>query len=224
MAATPVIDDLVASHLPLAAHLARRYAGRGVELDDLEQVANLALVKAARGYDDEQGSFAPFASATIRGELKKYFRDYAWSVRPPRRLQELQAAVTAATAAHPGDVDIDAVAQELGVEPADVREALAVNGCFSADSLDRPLQLGGATVGETLEVRDRDLDLADERVTFSGLCHDLADDERSLLRMRFVEECTQQQIADRLGISQMQVSRRLRTLLDGLRGQALEAA
>ena len=95
---TKALESLVHEHLPLARRLATQFSGRGVELDELVQVASLALVKAAHGFDEDRGAFAPYATATIRGDIKKYFRDHAWSVRPPRRVQELQAAITAATA------------------------------------------------------------------------------------------------------------------------------
>ena len=91
-------DELVLEHLGLARRLAARYASRGVELDDLVQVANLALIKAARGFKPERGAFPPFATATILGEIKKHFRDSSWTVRPPRRIQELQAQIVSATA------------------------------------------------------------------------------------------------------------------------------
>jgi RNA polymerase sigma-B factor len=216
----PAFDDLIHEHLPLARHHALQYRGRGVELEELVQVANLALVKAARGFDPERGAFAPYAAATIRGDIKKFFRDHAWSVRPPRRVQELQAAITAATATDIGSPDVDELADDLDVEPEDVVEALSARGCFQAESTDRPVGATGQTIGETLMCRDADLDLVDEWVSFCRLCRELTPVERELLSMRFVEDLTQQEIADRLGISQMQVSRRLRSVLDMLRNRA----
>jgi RNA polymerase sigma-B factor len=214
------MESLVHEHLPMARHLALRYSGRGVELEELEQVANLALVKAAHGFDSGRGAFAPYAAATIRGDIKKFFRDHAWSVRPPRRIQELQAAITSATDADSAAHDVDDLASELDVEPEDVLEALSARGCFRSESTDRPVGDSGLTIGDTLPCTDADLELVDEWVTFCRLCRDLSADERDLLRMRFVEDLTQQQIADRLGISQMQVSRRLRAVLDGMRRSA----
>jgi RNA polymerase sigma-B factor len=213
-------EQLVHEHLPLARHHALQYRGRGVELEELVQVANLALVKAARGFDADRGAFAPYAAATIRGDIKKYFRDHAWSVRPPRRVQELQAAITAATADDSGRPDVDELADDLDVEPEDVVEALSARGCFQSESTDRPVGASGLTIGETLACRDADLDLVDEWVSFCRMCRELTGAERELLSMRFVEDLTQQEIADRLGISQMQVSRRLRALLDTLRRRA----
>jgi RNA polymerase sigma-B factor len=216
------MESLVHEHLPMARHLALHYRGRGVELEELEQVANLALVKAAHGFDSERGAFAPYAAATIRGDIKKFFRDHAWSVRPPRRIQELQAAITAANDTDSASHDVDALANDLDVEPEDVVEALSARGCFRSESTDRPMGESGLTIGDTLPCTDTELELVDEWVTFCRLCRELSTDERDLLRMRFVEDLTQQEIADRLGISQMQVSRRLRAVLDGMRRSAAD--
>jgi len=212
-------DELVIEHLPLARHHALQYRGRGVELEELMQVANLALVKAAHGFDADRGAFAPYAAATIRGDIKKYFRDHAWSVRPPRRVQELQAAITAATDADAGHHDINELASDLDVEPEDVVEALSARGCFRSESTDRETGSSGLTIGETLASTDSDLELVEEWVTFCALSRELPQDERDLLRMRFIDDLTQQEIADRLGVSQMQVSRRLRKVLDTMRQQ-----
>jgi RNA polymerase sigma-B factor len=217
---TSTMESLVHEHLSMARHLALHFRGRGVELEELEQVANLALVKAAHGFDSDRGAFAPYAAATIRGDIKKFFRDHAWSVRPPRRIQELQAAITAATDTDAAPHDVDDLASDLDVEPADVVEALSARGCFRSESTDRPVGESGLTIGDTLPCTDTDLELVDEWVTFCRLSRELSTDERALLRMRFVEDLTQQEIADRLGISQMQVSRRLRAVLDGMRRSA----
>ena len=208
------LDSLVHEHLRLARHLALEFRGRGVELEELVQVANLALVKAAHGFDQERGAFAPYAAATIRGDIKKFFRDHAWAVRPPRRVQELQAAITAATNADAGHHDVSELASDLDVEPEDVVEALSARGCFRSESTDRQAGTSGLTIGETLACTDADLELVDEWVTFCRLSRELTEDERELLRMRFVDDLTQQEIAGRLGVSQMQVSRRLRKVLD----------
>ena len=218
---TSALDSLVHEHLQLARHLALQFRGRGVELEDLEQVANLALVKAAHGFDQERGAFAAYAAATIRGDIKKFFRDHAWSVRPPRRVQELQAAIAAATDANAGPREVSELASDLDVEPEDVVEALSARGCFRSESTDRLVGTTGLTIGETLVCTDDDLELVDEWVTFCRLSRELTRDERELLRMRFVEDLTQQEIASRLGISQMQVSRRLRKVLDEMRLRAM---
>jgi RNA polymerase sigma-B factor len=217
-------DEVVRRHLGLARHLAGRYAGRGVDREDLVQVANFALVKSIRGFHHDRGEFVPFATVTILGEIKKYFRDHCWGVRPPRRIQQLQADITAASErllqadGHmPGVTEI---AAELGVDVADVSEAMAARGCFSPTSLDQPVRDGGQPLGETMRFDETTYDFIDDWVTVGPLCEGLSDDERELLRLRFVEDKTQQEIADLVGVSQMQVSRRLSKLLDQLRQKA----
>ena len=160
---TTTMESLVHEHLPMARHLALRFKGRGVELEELEQVASLALVKAAHGFDPGRGAFAPYAAATIRGDIKKYFRDHAWSVRPPRRIQELQAAITAATGATSAPHDVDDIADDLDVEPEDVVDALSARGCFQSESTDRSVGESGLTIGDTLPCTDADLERSEER-------------------------------------------------------------
>ncbi|KAA1380552.1 sigma-70 family RNA polymerase sigma factor [Aeromicrobium fastidiosum] len=221
---TRLEDEIVRRHLGLARHLAGRYAGRGVDRDDLVQVANFALVKAIRGFHHDRGEFVPFATVTILGEIKKHFRDHCWSVRPPRRIQQLQADITAASERRlqsdsrtPLVADI---ANDVDASEADVREAMAARGCFSPTSLDQPIREGGQPLGETLSWEETSYAFIDDWVTVGPLCQDLSDDERELLRLRFVEERTQQEIADLVGVSQMQVSRRLTKLLEQLRSRA----
>lgn len=211
LAASPS-EDLVLDHLGLASALARRFSGRGVDMDDLEQVARLALVKAARRYDPAQGPFPPFATATIQGELKRHFRDRAWMVRPPRRLQEIQALIAAEQLPEITGANVVELAERLGVEPQELKDAAAARGCFHPDSVD---DLRGR---RELSRNDDNLDLVVEWTAVSGPLRDLDRPARQLLQWRFVDGLTQQVIADRLGISQMQVSRRLSKVLDTLRG------
>lgn len=207
---------LIVDHLPLAARLARGYRGRGVDADDLEQVARLALVKAAAGFDEGRGAFAAFATATIRGELKRHFRDRAWGVRPPRRLQELQARLGAE---HDGTdittAQIAELAERLDVPAADLTEAVAARGCYAPDSID-----AASDAGHEMGGTDARLDMVEDWVTFTVLCRDLSRPDRQLLQWRFVEDLTQQEIAQHLDISQMQVSRRITALLARLRTAA----
>jgi RNA polymerase sigma-B factor len=217
-------DEVVRRHLGLARHLAGRYAGRGVDRDDLVQVANFALVKAIRGFHHDRGEFVPFATVTILGEIKKHFRDHCWSVRPPRRIQQMQADITAASERRlqsdsrtPLVADI---ARDIDASEDDVREAMAARGCFSPTSLDQPMRDGGQPLGETLRWDESAYSFIDDWVTVGPLCQELSDDERELLRLRFVEDRTQQEIADIVGVSQMQVSRRLTKLLEQLRSRA----
>ncbi len=220
-------DELVARYLGLANHLAQRYSGRGADRDDLVQVASFALVKAIRGFDHDRGEFVPFATVTILGEIKKYFRDHCWGVRPPRRIQQLQADIAAATergmqdeARTPDDGDL---ARELSADVADIREAQAARSCFSPTSLDQPVRMGGRPLGETLTSEESDYELVEEWVSVAPLCRQLDDSERELLRLRFIEDKTQQEIAAIVGVSQMQVSRRLAKVLDTLRSQAVSS-
>jgi RNA polymerase sigma-B factor len=225
---TVLEDELVRRYLGLATHLAGRYAGRGAEREDLVQVASFALLKAIRGFHHDRGEFVPFATVTILGEIKKYFRDHCWGVRPPRRVQQLQADIAAATERRmhsdshlPDDVDL---AAELDAAVSDIREAQAARSCFSPSSLDQPTRIGGRTLGETLTVDEDAYDFIEEWLTVAPLCQQLDAAERELLRLRFVEEKTQQQIAAIIGISQMQVSRRLAKVLETLRSEALDSA
>lgn len=217
-------DEVVRRHLGLALQLANRYGGRGIDREDLVQVANFALVKAIRGFHHERGEFVPFATVTILGEIKKYFRDHGWGVRPPRRIQQLQADIAKASErrmqsdAHaPNVVDI---AHELGADVADITEAMSARGCFTPTSLDQPVGASQQPLGETLRIHETAYEFIDDWVTVGPLCQALPEDERELIRLRFVEDKTQQEIADLIGISQMQVSRRLAKVLDGLRSKA----
>lgn len=217
-------DEVARRHLGLARHLAGRYAGRGIDRDDLVQVANFALVKAIRGFHHDRGEFVPFATVTILGEIKKHFRDHGWGVRPPRRIQQLQADITAASELRLQSDSrtplVSDLARDLGAEEVDVREAMAARGCFSPTSLDQPVREDGQPLGETLSWTETSYAFIDDWVTVGPLCDALSVDERELLRLRFVEDRTQQEIADIVGVSQMQVSRRLSKLLDQLRAKA----
>ncbi len=215
--------EIVRLHLPLATALAHRYLDRGADRDDLVQVASLALVKAMRGFDADKGAFAAFATATILGEIKRHFRDACWTVKLPRRLQELQVDITRASAEHwqehSSAPTSDHLAATLGVGAAEVREARAASGCFTASSLDLPV-----TAGSTLSLGDVVVDEsddayghADDVATVGSAVSTLDPQQRELVRLRFYERLTQQQIADRTGVSQMQVSRRLKRLLADLR-------
>lgn len=229
--ATPIIpsatdpvhdDEAVIEHLGLARTLARRFRGRGPEPEDLEQVAYLGLVKAVRGFDADRGSLAAYATATILGELKRHFRDGGWMVRPPRPVQELQLAIRHAVDEHiqrcgapPGDAEL---ARTVGQDIRDVREARAAVGCFAPQSIDESPGPDARPMSEDLPADDDGaFDRVEELASLTPLGSRLDDADRALLRMRFFEERTQQDIADVLGISQMQVSRRLSRVLASLR-------
>ncbi|MGC5627558.1 sigma-70 family RNA polymerase sigma factor [Georgenia sp. Z1344] len=209
-------------HLGLARALARRFRGRGPEPEDLEQVAYLGLVKAVRGFDAGRGSLAAYATATILGELKRHFRDGGWMVRPPRPVQELQIEIRGVVDEHlqrhaspPSDAEL---ARSLGHDVHAVREARAAVGCFAPQSIDAAPGPGTRPIGEDLPAADDGaFERVEELASLAPLRGRLTGSDRVLLRMRFVEEHTQQEIADVLGVSQMQVSRRLGRVLATLR-------
>lgn len=212
-----VVDDNDA----MARRLASRYHGRGVSDDDLRQVARLALVKAVRRFDPERRSFAAFAVPTVLGELRRHFRDRAWAIRPTRHLQELQMAAVAArddlredTQHEPTLTD---VAERLEVSEAELREADAAHDAFAPTSLDVPSPLDGAAAHERIGAADPGMDLVERWETVAPALHALDAADRALLRMRFVEDRTQRDIGAELGVSQMQVSRRLAAVLERLR-------
>jgi RNA polymerase sigma-B factor len=213
-----LVEHITLLYLDLCTRMAGRYDGRGIEHDDLVQVARLALVKAIRRYEPGHApSFAAYAVPTISGELKRWFRDRGWVVRPPRRLQELRADVNATRAAleqQSGSTPSDAqVADAVGATLEQVREVdVAATGfsplsldCTQADD-DRP------GLEAFLACDDHALESADDRVCLTEALTELDDAERELLLMRYVEGMTQREIGDARGISQMQVSRTLRRI------------
>ena len=162
---TRLLEEVVVLNIPLADAVASRYRNRGIDLDDLTAVARLALVKASRRFDCGLGSdFADFATPTIRGEVRRYFRDFGWVVRPPRRIQEMQAAIAAAEGELNGRLGQSPrpsqLAEAMGADVADVEEALAARGCFSPTSLDLP-------VGERQDVSLADV-LVDDASSFAA--------------------------------------------------------
>jgi RNA polymerase sigma-B factor len=223
-------DEAVALLMPLVYSLCRRYENRA-EWDDLVQVASLGLVKAIDRYDCARGvAISSFAVPTILGELRRYFRDKTWTVRPPRDLQERSLAVSKAiaelTTAHGRSPVAAVVAEHLGLPEEDVVEALIARRGYNADSLDTPLTSDdgqAATVADRLGHDDREFARAEARATLDSLLGALTERDREIVRMRFAEDLTQQQIADRVGLSQMQVSRILRAAVERLRAQADQA-
>ncbi len=211
-------DELVRRFLPLARKLARRYNGAREPFDDLLQVASLGLVKAVDRYDLQRGTaFSSFAVPTILGELKRYFRDLGWAVHVPRGAQELAVKVEEAQqrlSARSGHAPtVHELAQYLEIETEDVLDALETARAHHASSLDAPHDDGesdGATVVDSFGSEDPALLLADARVTVDEAARHLSQREREVLRLRFVEDLTQTQIAGRVGVSQMQISRILR--------------
>jgi RNA polymerase sigma-B factor len=218
-----VLERIVLLYLDLCGSMASRYDGRGIEHDDLVQVARLALVKAIDRYVPGQGpSFAAFAVPTISGELKRHFRDRGWMVRPPRRLQEMRVQVQSCRnrlEQEVGHTPTDAeVAHELGVTRAAVKEAVAASSSFHLTSLDSSTtDDDSGSVGYVLGDEDESLARVEDRVCLAAALSGLDADERQLLELRYVDELTQREIGARLGMSQMQVSRALRRLVEHLR-------
>lgn len=215
-------DEVVVVNLELARTLAGRYRNRGVAVEDLEQVASLALVQAVRRFVPEPGrDFLSYAVPTIRGELRKHFRDLGWIVRPPRRIQENQSRVVAAFEHRTKDGEqrtAKDVADVLGISVQDVEEAMQAQGCFHASSLDLPVGPDSTTtVAESLIRPDDETEAAENRATLEPMIASLRERDRLILRMRYVEDWTQQEIADAIGVTQMQVSRLLRRILKDLR-------
>ena len=212
-------DALIETYLKLARSLARRYRRGGEPLEDVEQVACLALVKAVEGFDPSRGTaFSSFAVPTITGALKRHFRDCGWSVRVPRDLQELALRVqrihddiSAATGAVPTAA---AIAKQAGVSVEDVLEAREAYRALHADSLDRPRPAGEddgrASLLDTLGDGDGELGRVCDRVALESLIATLEHRDQALLRLYYLDGLTQSRVGARLGYSQMHISRLLR--------------
>jgi RNA polymerase sigma-B factor len=222
-------DEVVVMHMGLARAIASRYRGRGIAEEDLAQAASMALLKAARNFDPSHGvEFLSYAVVTMKGEVKRQFRDFGWMVRPPRPIQKMQADVARAQ----GDLiqtlgrspRVSEVAAHLDVREEDVLEALSADGCFTPTSLDLPLGDQGATsLGDTLQQEDTALDEAEARVMLMPAVKALPERERQVLYLRFFRQMSQSQIAAEVGVTQMQVSRILSRVLAQLRGQLEDA-
>jgi RNA polymerase sigma-B factor len=218
-----LLDEVVTANMTVATAIAARYRTRGIASEDLQQVAYLALVKAAHGYDPEVGNeFLSYAVPTIRGEIKRHFRDLGWMVRPPRRIQELQARITVADAElsqslgrSPRPSEIAAFLDEL---PDDVNEALATVGCFTPSSLDRPAgENGTMSISDLLGDEDAAQGAVEARAMLAPVVSRLSDRDRRILLLRFFRGWTQQEIAEDIGVTQMQVSRLLTRIMSDLR-------
>jgi RNA polymerase sigma-B factor len=213
-------DELVRRHADLAASIARRYRGKGVDEDDLLQVANMALLKAIQRYDASIGTIRPYAAATISGELKRLLRDKGWAVRVPRSLQErsLEVAKTTERLAQRLNrpPDVREVAELLNISEEEVMEAMDARQAYASSSIDKPTDTTGVTLLERLETDDTQLLLADDRVVVEEAIRELPERQQRILDLRFNEDMTQTEIAAQLGISQMHVSRLLSSALKSL--------
>lgn len=216
-------EELLLRHRPLAQYLARKFVGRGEALEDLEQVASLALLKAIDRFETERDvKFSTFATVTIVGELKRHLRDRGWAVRVPRPLQELAVRVSGLMPELWQELGRSPTAREIaervGASEDEVLEALDAAQAYSTDSLDAPTgDEDRPTPAESLGALDERFERLEGWRTVAPLIERLPERERAILYLRFFEEKTQSQIADELGISQMHVSRLLSRTLSGLR-------
>jgi RNA polymerase sigma-B factor len=220
-------DELISDHLGLAIALARRFAGRGEAVEDLEQIATLGLLKAVERFEPERGlAFSTFATPTIAGEIKRHFRDRSWSIRVPRALQELGLRLTATVADLTNELGrsptLPEIAESLEVDPEAVLEAMEANRAYATHSLDAQLPGDDRSLGDTIGGDEPGMDDVERRMVVGDLLAALPEREQTILRLRFFDGLTQTEIADRVGISQMHVSRLLARSLDTLRQQAAE--
>jgi RNA polymerase sigma-B factor len=218
-------EELVDRFLPLARNLARRYAGAREPFDDLLQVASLGLVKAIDRFDVDRGAaFSSFAVPTILGELKRYFRDLGWSVHVPRgaqeqalKVQEAHDRLTTKTGRPPA---VSELAEYLELSVEDVLDALETAAAHHSTSLDAPREDRDDESGSLVDLfgeEDRRYELVDQTATISVAARQLSARERRVLALRFINDMTQTQIAQEIGVSQMQVSRILRRALTRVR-------
>ncbi|WP_067472583.1 RNA polymerase sigma factor SigF [Nocardia amamiensis] len=223
-------EEVVRRCLPLAEHIARRFAGRGESFDDLLQIARVGLVLAVDRFDSTRGSsFLGFAVPTIMGEVRRHFRDNTWSLRVPRRLKEIQLRIGPATEtlSHRLGRSPTAreIAAELDVELSEVTQALIAGNAYQTNSLDSAARHDddGAPqpLADTLGSEEPCYQLLEQAMAVGPLIAELPPRDRHVLILRFFESRTQAQIAERLGVSQMQVSRILARILGELRERAL---
>lgn len=205
---------LVVLWMPLATSIAMRYRARGESLDDLTQAACLGLVKAANGFRPEVGaSFEAYAAVTVTGEVRRHFRDHGWDLRPPRRIQELRAKVAEAQDTLGAELGrsprMSEVAEHLGVDVDDVAECIASVDSYRLRSIDATVTETGAPLADVLGDEDPDMARVVDAMALAAAIEQLPERTRLLLRLRFVDELTQQEIGDRIGVTQMQVSRLL---------------
>jgi RNA polymerase sigma-B factor len=218
-------EQLIERCLPVAEHISRRFHGRGEPVDDLLQVARLGLIQAINRFDITYGShFLSFAVPTIVGEIRRYFRDTGWAVHVPRRLQQLHSVLeqTASDLAQRlgRAPTLNELAQELDLDPDEITQGLLARHAYTVESFDRTLAGAGEddpVLVDRLGEEDPALEYIDNHHTLIPLLHALPDRDRTVLMLRFFGDMTQTQIAERIGVSQMHVSRILNKTLAQLR-------
>ena len=218
-------EELVARHLPLVRSLARRYAGRGEPLDDIEQVGAIGLIKAIDRFElDRDVSLATYATPNVVGEIKRHFRDKGWAIRVPRALQELNAKMSATidrlTSKLGRSPSIAEIAESLDATPEEVLEAIEVGSAYTT------LSLSGNPAGddesdplEAIGEEDQEFERTEDRAALAPALAHLPPRERDILRMRFEDGLPQTHIAERVGLSQMHVSRLIRKSLATIRDE-----
>jgi RNA polymerase sigma-B factor len=203
--------EIVDLHLGLVRGIAARYRARGEDFDELYQAGCVGLVKAVNGFRADRGEFASYAATTISGEVKRHFRDRCWAIRPVRRIQELNARVYAMTASEEQRLGrsptVDELSEALGEKCEDVREAIGTHGYYRLQSIHAPVSDGSLTVADQAACEEDGYGSVDAFATLHDAVAELGDQDREVLRMRFVADLTQREIAERIGTTQMQVSR-----------------
>jgi RNA polymerase sigma-B factor len=225
-------DQLVERFLPFARDLARRYSHGDESLEDLVQVASIGLLKAVDRFDPDRGTeFASYAAPTMIGELKRHFRDYGWSLHVPRDLQERALAATrtveALSANRGRSPTTRELAAELGCGPEDVLEALEAASSYRAVSLDAPIDPdagGGVAAAAVVGTEEPGYELVEEREAIARSWHVLPELEQRVVGLRFFHDLTQREIGERIGYSQMHVSRLIRRALARLEAATTEAS
>ncbi|MEU3274203.1 SigB/SigF/SigG family RNA polymerase sigma factor [Saccharomonospora sp. NPDC006951] len=218
-------DEIITRCLPLAEHIARRFTGRGEPKDDLLQVARLGLLNAIDRFDPHRGTeFVAFAVPTIMGEVRRHFRDSSWAVRVPRRLKELHLAISQASgqlAQQLGRAPTPSeLAGQLGLTDSEVWEGLLAGNAYHSVSMDAAYDDSGTLpLAETVGSEDAELENVEYHQSLRPLLAALPERERRVLMLRFYGNLTQTQIADRIGVSQMHVSRLLAKTLSYLRAE-----
>ncbi|WP_375423318.1 sigma-70 family RNA polymerase sigma factor [uncultured Friedmanniella sp.] len=212
---------LVLLHLDAAESVARHYGRRGQDHQDLVQVARLGLVEASVRYDPALGSFLGFALPTMMGVIRRHFRDRAWSVKPPRCIQENAASIARAREDLTQELlrwpTVSELATHLSLTEDEVRAARQVDGCFQASSLDAPVGQRAESLGESLSEVEARYDLVETSLTLQPAYRQLSERDRRLVYLRFYSELSQREIATEFGVSQMQISRWLVRVLRSLR-------
>ncbi|MET7771934.1 RNA polymerase sigma factor SigF [Nocardia sp. NPDC005366] len=223
-------DEVIERCLPLAEHIARKFAGRGEMFDDLLQVARLGLVQAVDRFDVTRGSsFLAFAVPTVMGEVRRHFRDHTWAVRVPRRTKEIQLGIGPVVEMLSQRLGrgprAREIAAELGVDLAEVTQALIAGNAYQAASIDTvtgdDTEASALPLLDNLGVEEPSFHLIEDYLAVRPLIEALPERERRVLIMRFFESKTQSQIAESLGVSQMHISRILSGTLQSLREQVL---